>query len=220
MSDETEELEKMTARAEKAEATLARAKDEIEDAGRHALGQYREKRKLAAELVSLAYKLAQAEAELASHRAETADAAPERSGRLVMDEEISDSSPVIEGTWVTVTQVVSRVVDGWSWAEILRGYPELVEADIRACLDYDGSPVPAAEPVSSMPAFLRNPNLPELPPGTGSLTADLAVLLSRTMEDDEILAVLVSLDDDGKRDMTRRLQHELGIKPRRGNLDG
>jgi uncharacterized protein (DUF433 family) len=58
------------------------------------------------------------------------------SDRLVFDADISEASPVVKGTWVTVTQVVSRVVDGWSWAEILRGYPELSEADIRACLDY------------------------------------------------------------------------------------
>jgi uncharacterized protein (DUF433 family) len=58
------------------------------------------------------------------------------SDRLVFDANVSETSPVVKGTWVTVTQVVSRVVDGWSWAEILRGYPELVEADIRACLDY------------------------------------------------------------------------------------
>jgi len=67
------------------------------------------------------------------------------SDRLVVNLDISDVSPVVKGTWVTVAQVVGRVVDGWSWAEILRGYPELTEADIRACLDYDGSPVPPIE---------------------------------------------------------------------------
>lgn len=56
--------------------------------------------------------------------------------RLTFDTAISDSSPVVKGTWVTASQVVSLVVDGWSWAEILRTHPELTESDIRACLAY------------------------------------------------------------------------------------
>ncbi len=66
--------------------------------------------------------------------------------RLVFDTEVSDTSPVVRGTWITVGQVVSLVVDGWSWADILRSHPELTEADIRACLaysveeDHPGSP--------------------------------------------------------------------------------
>jgi uncharacterized protein (DUF433 family) len=54
--------------------------------------------------------------------------------RLLLDPEVSDVSPVIRGTWVTVSHVVSLVVDGWSWADILRAHPELIEDDIRACL--------------------------------------------------------------------------------------
>jgi uncharacterized protein (DUF433 family) len=57
-------------------------------------------------------------------------------GRLVLDAEISTDSPVVRGTWVTVGQVVSLVVDGWSWADILRAHPELDVDDIRACLSY------------------------------------------------------------------------------------
>ncbi len=56
--------------------------------------------------------------------------------RLTFDPAISDSSPVVKGTWVTASQVVSMIVDNWSWAEILRTHPELCEADIRACLAY------------------------------------------------------------------------------------
>lgn len=56
--------------------------------------------------------------------------------RLTFDTEISDRSPVVKGTWITVGQIVSLVVDGWSWADILRTHPELTEADIRACLAY------------------------------------------------------------------------------------
>ena len=63
-------------------------------------------------------------------------AAPIWSGRLVFDTKVSDRSPVVRGTWVTAGQVVTFIVDGWTWAEILRAHPELSEDDIRACLAY------------------------------------------------------------------------------------
>jgi uncharacterized protein (DUF433 family) len=56
--------------------------------------------------------------------------------RLAFDPSVSETSPVVRGTWITASQVVSRIVDGWSWAEILRHHPELTEEDIRACLAY------------------------------------------------------------------------------------
>ena len=56
--------------------------------------------------------------------------------RLTLDPNVSATSPVVRGTWVTVGHVVTLVVDGWSWSDILRDHPELSEADIRACLTY------------------------------------------------------------------------------------
>jgi uncharacterized protein (DUF433 family) len=56
--------------------------------------------------------------------------------RLVIDPEVSPTSPVVRGTWVTVAQVVSLVIDGWSWERILHAFPELTTDDIRACLSY------------------------------------------------------------------------------------
>jgi uncharacterized protein (DUF433 family) len=56
--------------------------------------------------------------------------------RLIIDSEVSPSSPVVRGTWVTVAQVVSLVIDGWSWDRILHAFPELTTDDIRACLSY------------------------------------------------------------------------------------
>jgi uncharacterized protein (DUF433 family) len=84
-------------------------------------------------------RLADAEARIAALEALLAarDTPPDR---LVFDLNVSESSPVVRGTWITVAQVVGRVVDGWSWSEILRGYPELTEEDIRACLDYESQP--------------------------------------------------------------------------------
>jgi uncharacterized protein (DUF433 family) len=56
--------------------------------------------------------------------------------RLIIDPEVSDTSPIVRGTWVTVAHMVNMIVDGWSWADILRNHPELTEDDIRACLAY------------------------------------------------------------------------------------
>ncbi len=56
--------------------------------------------------------------------------------RLVFDNDVSESSPVVKGTWITVDQVVSLVIDGWTWSDILRTHPELTEEDIRCCLAY------------------------------------------------------------------------------------
>lgn len=55
---------------------------------------------------------------------------------LVFDYDVSDVSPVVKGTWVTVGHVVSLIVDGWAWSDILRSHPELTEDDIRTCVAY------------------------------------------------------------------------------------
>jgi uncharacterized protein (DUF433 family) len=64
------------------------------------------------------------------------EASPQYRDRLTFDFEVSDVSPVVKGTWVTVGHVVSLIVDGWTWADILRSHPELTEDDIRACVTY------------------------------------------------------------------------------------
>lgn len=56
--------------------------------------------------------------------------------RLIMDPDISAESPVVRGTWITVDQVISRIVDGWTWDDLLRAHPELTKDDIRACLAF------------------------------------------------------------------------------------
>jgi uncharacterized protein (DUF433 family) len=80
--------------------------------------------------------------------------APRWQDRLIFDPAVSETSPVVKGTWVTAAHIISLVVDGFSWAEILRTHPELVEDDIRACLKYtieeDSKPEPTppqSEPV-------------------------------------------------------------------------
>ena len=56
--------------------------------------------------------------------------------RLTMDATVSEVSPIIRGTWITVDQVINRVIDGWNWDDLLRSHPELTVEDIRACLAY------------------------------------------------------------------------------------
>jgi len=80
------------------------------------------------------------DAEIADPAADAAaeDLPPTRwQDRLVFDFNISGDSPVVRGTWVTVAQVVTLIVDGQTRADLLRSHPELTEEDIRVCLAYE-----------------------------------------------------------------------------------
>jgi uncharacterized protein (DUF433 family) len=55
---------------------------------------------------------------------------------LVIDPSVSETSPCVRGTWVTVDQIVTMIVDGYTWSDILRRCPELTEDDIRTCISY------------------------------------------------------------------------------------
>ncbi len=61
---------------------------------------------------------------------------PRWQDRLVFDENVSADSPTVKGTWVTVAQIVTLIVDGFTWADILRTHPELTEDDVRVCLAF------------------------------------------------------------------------------------
>jgi uncharacterized protein (DUF433 family) len=61
---------------------------------------------------------------------------PHWQDRLVFDENVSADSPTVKGTWVTVSQIVTLIVDGFTWADILRTHPELTEDDLRVCLAF------------------------------------------------------------------------------------
>jgi uncharacterized protein (DUF433 family) len=76
------------------------------------------------------------EAEEDDEEAEDARMSPRWQDRLVFDFNVSETSPVVKGTWVTVGHVVSLIVDGWTWADVLRTHPELTEDDVRTCLAY------------------------------------------------------------------------------------
>jgi uncharacterized protein (DUF433 family) len=66
--------------------------------------------------------------------------------RLAINPRISSTTPVIRGTKIPVSLIVSLVASGCSWAEIRQRYPELVDDDIRASLSQvlDDEPPPIA----------------------------------------------------------------------------
>jgi uncharacterized protein (DUF433 family) len=56
--------------------------------------------------------------------------------RIIVDPEVVHGRPVVRGTRVRVTDVLSLLAQGATEAEILEDYPYLVAEDIRACLAY------------------------------------------------------------------------------------
>jgi hypothetical protein len=64
--------------------------------------------------------------------------------RLWRDKFVSEESPVVKGTWITVDHIVSLIVEGCSWNNIMWSYPELTEDDIRAALSYSLETEPEA----------------------------------------------------------------------------
>ena len=56
--------------------------------------------------------------------------------RLTFDHYVSETFPVVKGTWVTTAQIINHIVGGYTWADILRMHPELREEDIETCLRY------------------------------------------------------------------------------------
>jgi uncharacterized protein (DUF433 family) len=61
---------------------------------------------------------------------------PRWSERLVFDFDVSEDSPVVRGTWCTVKHIISLIMDGWTWSDVLHTHPELTTDDIRTCLSY------------------------------------------------------------------------------------
>lgn len=56
--------------------------------------------------------------------------------RLRWDNDVSLSSPVVNGTWITVAAIKAMVAHGRSHDDIIRHNPELEPDDIRAALEY------------------------------------------------------------------------------------
>ena len=55
---------------------------------------------------------------------------------ITMDPEIRGGQPCIRGMRITVADVLDAVALYQSWKAVIREFPYLTEADIRACLEF------------------------------------------------------------------------------------
>ena len=56
--------------------------------------------------------------------------------RITIDPAVCFGRPCIRGTRIWVSLVLGLLSDGMTVEEILADYPQLTDADVRACLDY------------------------------------------------------------------------------------
>lgn len=56
--------------------------------------------------------------------------------RIAVDAQVRFGKPRVQGTRITVGDILSYLASGMSEAEILADFPELTGDDIRACLAY------------------------------------------------------------------------------------
>jgi uncharacterized protein (DUF433 family) len=56
--------------------------------------------------------------------------------RIVIDPEIRFGKPCVQGTRITVGDVLSYLASGMSEQQILADFPQLTSDDIRACLAF------------------------------------------------------------------------------------
>jgi len=56
--------------------------------------------------------------------------------RVTVNPEILVGKPVIKGTRMSVEFILELLADGWTYEEILNSYPQLVQEDILAAIEY------------------------------------------------------------------------------------
>lgn len=61
---------------------------------------------------------------------------PEREGRIINDRGICHGKPTIKGTRIMVTNILSLIGGGYDIRGVLQYYPELVEEDVKAAVEY------------------------------------------------------------------------------------
>jgi uncharacterized protein (DUF433 family) len=61
---------------------------------------------------------------------------PLRPRRIVRDPRILGGEPFVEGTRMSVEQILGLIANGMSVEDLLRSCPILTEADVRAVFDY------------------------------------------------------------------------------------
>jgi uncharacterized protein (DUF433 family) len=65
--------------------------------------------------------------------------------RIEIDPNVCSGKPVIRGTRILVTSILSQLSAGESTQAICQGYPELTDEDIRAALEFAKESVEATE---------------------------------------------------------------------------
>ena len=56
--------------------------------------------------------------------------------RIEINPRVCNGKAIIKGTRIPVSVILDQIASGESWADILKGYPELEEGDIKAALLY------------------------------------------------------------------------------------
>lgn len=65
--------------------------------------------------------------------------------RIEIDPAVCSGKPVIRGTRILVTSVLSQLAAGESFAQIRKGFPGLSDDDIRAAIEFAKESVDATE---------------------------------------------------------------------------
>lgn len=55
---------------------------------------------------------------------------------ISIDSDVLAGKPVVTGTRLSVSLIVGKLAQGWTFDDLLDSYPRLTEQDIRACLAY------------------------------------------------------------------------------------
>ncbi len=56
--------------------------------------------------------------------------------RIITDPKIMVGKPVVKGTRISVYLVLNLIAHGKTTKQIIDDYPDLTQADIKACLEY------------------------------------------------------------------------------------
>ncbi len=57
-------------------------------------------------------------------------------GRITVDHQVMGGVPCVTGTRIPVATIVGLAASGLTTDEIVAGYPQLIPADVQACLGY------------------------------------------------------------------------------------
>ncbi len=72
--------------------------------------------------------------------------------RIEINPRVCGGRPVIKGTRVPVEVILGQLAESESWDALLKGYPELVRADIQAALRFAEASVVNSEISDLVPA--------------------------------------------------------------------